>query len=83
MSPIPYSKDWGHDSFNSFALALDLNMGQYHIKQDSNAQNLCTVVFPWNMGKYKYKRFLMGIKIAWWLMFSKCHFKSCPRYGIC
>jgi hypothetical protein len=28
----------------------------------ADAQNLCTVVFPW--GKYKYKRLPMGIKIA-------------------
>jgi hypothetical protein len=48
----------------TFALAWDLNMGYYHIKLDSDAQNLCTIVFPWNMRKYKYKRLPMGIKIA-------------------
>jgi hypothetical protein len=40
MSPISYSKDWGHDPFNgriSFASALDLNMGYYHIKLDADA----------------------------------------------
>jgi hypothetical protein len=47
-----------------FASASDLNMGYYHIKLDADAQNLCTIVFPWNMGKYKYKRLPMGIKIA-------------------
>jgi hypothetical protein len=40
MSPISYSKDWGHDPFNgrgfAFASALDLNMGYYHIKVDAN-----------------------------------------------
>jgi dihydroorotate dehydrogenase len=49
----------------TFALALDLNMGYYHIKlddDDSDAQNLCTIVFTWV--KYKYKRLPMGIKIA-------------------
>jgi hypothetical protein len=39
-------------------------MGYYHIKLDADAQKLCTIVFPWNMGKYKYKRLPMGIKIA-------------------
>jgi hypothetical protein len=33
----------------TFASALDLNMGYHHIKQDDDAQNLCTIVFPWNM----------------------------------
>jgi hypothetical protein len=48
----------------TFASVLDLNMGYYHIKIDADAQKLCTIVFPWNMGKYKYKRLPMGIKIA-------------------
>ena len=46
----------------TFATALDLNMGYYHIKLDADAQRLCTIIFPW--GKYKYKRLPMGIKIA-------------------
>jgi hypothetical protein len=46
----------------TFASALDLNMGYYHIKLDADSQKLCTIVFPW--GKYKYKRLPMGIKIA-------------------
>jgi hypothetical protein len=48
----------------AFASVLDLNMGYYHIKLDADAQKICTIVFPWNMGKYKYKRLPMGIKIA-------------------
>jgi dihydroorotate dehydrogenase len=48
----------------TFASALDLNMGYYHIKLDADAQKLCTIVFPWQMGKYKYKRLPMGIKIS-------------------
>jgi hypothetical protein len=48
----------------TFASALELNMGYYHIKLDADAQNLCTIVFPWYMRKYKYKRLSMGIKIA-------------------
>jgi hypothetical protein len=47
----------------TFASALDLNMGYYHIKLDADAQKLCTILFPWQMGKYKYKRLPMGIKI--------------------
>jgi hypothetical protein len=56
-----------------FASESDLNMDYYHIKLDSGAQKLCTIVFPW--GKYKYKRLPMGIKIAWILMYFKT---SCP-----
>jgi hypothetical protein len=55
----------------TFASALDLNMGYYHIKLDADAQKLVTIVFPWHMGKYKYKRLPMSIKIAWSLMFFK------------
>jgi hypothetical protein len=46
----------------TFASTLDLNMGYYHIKIDADAQKLCTIVFPWHIGKYK--RLPMGIKIA-------------------
>jgi hypothetical protein len=53
----------------TFASALDLNMGYYHIKLDADAQKLCTIIFPW--GKYKYKRLPMGIEIACILMFFK------------
>jgi hypothetical protein len=55
----------------TFASALDFNMGYYHIKLDADAQKLCTIVFLWQMGKHKYKRLPMGIKIAWSLMFFK------------
>jgi hypothetical protein len=55
----------------TFASALDLNMGYYHIKLDADAQKLCTIVFPWHIGKYKYKRLPMGTKIAWFLVFFK------------
>jgi hypothetical protein len=79
MSPISYSKDW--DMIRSmegfiFASALDLNMGYYHIKLDADSQKLYFIVFPWYMGKYKYKRLPMGIKINWYLMFFKT---SCER----
>jgi hypothetical protein len=49
-------------------------MGYYHIKLDADAQKLCTVVFPWNMRKYKYKCLPMEIKISWLLMFFKMSF---------
>jgi hypothetical protein len=68
----------------SFTSELGLNMGYYHIKlgayadadADADAQKICTIVFSWNMGKYKYKRLPMVIKISWFLMFFKtsCHF---------
>jgi hypothetical protein len=48
----------------SFASALNLNMGYYCIKLDADSQTLCTIVFPWIIGKYKYKRLPMGKKIA-------------------
>jgi hypothetical protein len=69
MLPISYSKYWEADMIRSmegftFASALYLNMGYYHIKLDADAQKLCTIVFPWHMGKYKYKPLPMGIKIA-------------------
>jgi hypothetical protein len=63
----------------TFASALDLNMGYYHIKLDADAQKLCTIVFPWNMGKYKYKRLPMGIKIYWFQMFFKTSFLSLSK----
>jgi hypothetical protein len=53
----------------TFASALDLNMGYYHIKLhqittnvilNTDAQKLCTILFPWQMGKYKYKRLPVG-----------------------
>jgi hypothetical protein len=69
----------------TFASALELNMGYFHIlldadadadadtdaDADADAQKLCTIVSPWYMGKYKYKRLSMGIKIAWFLTFFK------------
>jgi hypothetical protein len=57
----------------TFASALYLNMGYYHIKLDADDQKIRTIVFPWQMGTYKYKRLPMGIKIARYLMFSKRH----------
>jgi hypothetical protein len=65
--PFPISKIEKADMIRSmegctYASALDLNMGYYHIKLDADAQKLCTIVFPWE--KYKYKRLPIGIKIS-------------------
>jgi hypothetical protein len=48
----------------TFASELNLSMGYYHNKIDADTQKLCTIVIQWHMGKYKYKRLPMGIKIA-------------------
>ena len=42
-----------------FAMAMDSNMGYYHIKIDADAQNLCTIIF--SLGKYEYTYLPMGI----------------------
>jgi hypothetical protein len=62
----------------TFASALNLNMGYYYIylEADAGAQKVFTIVFPWYIGKYKYKRIPMGIKFVWFLMLFK---KSCQR----
>ena len=43
----------------SYATALDLNMGYYTIRLDTDASRICTIIFPW--GKYSYLRLPMGI----------------------
>jgi hypothetical protein len=44
----------------SYATALDLNMGYYTIRLDTDdASKICTIIFPW--GKYSYKRLPLGI----------------------
>jgi hypothetical protein len=48
----------------TFASPLDLNMGYYHIKLDTDAQKLSKIVFSWNMKKKQYKRLPMSIKIT-------------------
>jgi hypothetical protein len=37
----------------TFASALDLNMGYYHIKLDADSQKLCNIVSPWHMAHGK------------------------------
>jgi hypothetical protein len=37
----------------TFATALDLNMGYYTIRLDTDASKICTIIFP--QGKYSYK----------------------------
>jgi Reverse transcriptase (RNA-dependent DNA polymerase) len=43
----------------TYATSIDLNMGYYTIRLMSQAQKLCTLVFPWE--KYSYLRLTMGI----------------------
>ena len=43
----------------TFATALDLNMGYYTIRLNTDASKICTIIFPW--GKYSYLRLPMGI----------------------
>jgi hypothetical protein len=52
----------------TFASALDLNMGYYHIKLDheADAQKLCIIVFPWNEGKIQIQTLTHG-------------YQDCPR----
>ena len=37
----------------TYATALDLNMGYYTIRLDSDASKICTIILPW--GKYSYQ----------------------------
>ena len=43
----------------TYASAIDLNMGYYHIKLDKASRKLCTIVLPW--GKYEYTALPMGL----------------------
>jgi hypothetical protein len=43
----------------TYATALDLNMGYYHIRLDAASKRLCTLVFPW--GKYEMQCLPMGL----------------------
>jgi hypothetical protein len=42
----------------TYATALGLNMGNYTIRLEPMASEMCTIIFPW--GKYSYKRLPMG-----------------------
>lgn len=55
----PYSLPNMHDIMLNlegftYASAIDLNMGYYHIKLSPDAQKMCTIVMTW--GKYEYLR---------------------------
>ena len=43
----------------TYATALDLNMGYYHIELSPSSKALCTIVLPF--GKYEYQRLPMGL----------------------
>ena len=46
----------------SYASALDLSMGYYHIPLDKESQELCTTILPW--GKYSYAKLPMGLSTS-------------------
>jgi hypothetical protein len=46
----------------AYAIFLDLNMGYYTIKLDSDAQKLCTIDTPF--GKYQYLRLPMCVSCS-------------------
>ena len=46
----------------TYASAIDLNMGYYHLELDAHTMEICTVVFPW--GKYRYRRLPTGAAYA-------------------
>jgi hypothetical protein len=54
----------------TFASALDLNMGYYHIKLDGDAQKLCTIVFLWYIGNTNTNAY------PWVSRFPQMFFKS-------
>jgi hypothetical protein len=62
----------------TFASALGLNMGYYHIKLDADAQKLYTIVFPCQI---QIQALTHGYQDRP-RCFSKRHVKDCPRYGI-
>ena len=45
-----------------YATALDLNMGYYHIRLDTAAQDACTIITEF--GTYAYQRLPMGVACA-------------------
>jgi hypothetical protein len=42
-----------------FATELHLNLGYHHIKLDAHAQNIITIVLPWQKVKYKYTCYIL------------------------
>lgn len=46
----------------TYATAIDLSMGYYHIPMDEASQKLCSTILPW--GKYQWTRMPMGVKCA-------------------
>ncbi len=61
--PLPKIQDMLQklESF-SYATALDLSMGYYHIPLDKASQKLCTTILPW--GKYSYAKLPMGLSCS-------------------
>jgi hypothetical protein len=61
----------------TFDSVLDLNMGYYHITLYADTQKICTIIFQWNMEKYKYEHLTMCIKFAWFLTCFKTSYLIC------
>lgn len=57
--PLPKIQDMLQqmESF-TFASAIDLNMGYYHLRLSPATREICAIVFPW--GVYRYNRLPMG-----------------------
>ena len=61
--PLPKIQDMLQSlSGFTYATAIDLSMGYYHIPLDAASQKLCTMTLPW--GKYQWTRLPMGVKCA-------------------
>jgi hypothetical protein len=65
----------------TFVSDLDLNMGHYYIKLDSDTQNICRISFPWKWGDTNTNAYPCVSKLP--LIFFKNHASDCLRYGIC
>jgi hypothetical protein len=74
MSSISYSKDWGHDPFNTM-IFLCLSIGiKYGLLSHQTACWFSKAMYsciPMVHGNYKYKRLPMGIKIGWSVIYFK------------
>jgi hypothetical protein len=59
----------------TFASALDLNTGYYHIKldHDTDSQKLCTIVFPWHLENTNTNAYPWVSRFPGSLSFSKRH----------
>jgi hypothetical protein len=64
----------------TWATALDLSMGYYHIVLDTASSYLCTMIVPW--GKYCYCCLLMGLSGSPDIFQAIMNSESCPNLSI-